>query len=61
MNTASNKLKHGQGLTVDGDTWRVLGVGATDEQGRTYVHLASTTRMQSQRNGARPIQCAMWL
>lgn len=50
----------GQTITVDGDTWRVVAVGRS-EGSSTYVHLASTTRGQQQRNGFRPAQVAGWL
>lgn len=45
----------------DGDLWRVLATGATDEHGRVYCQLASTTRARQQRNGANPIQIADWV
>ena len=61
MNSMTNKPTAGTTITHDGDTWRVLGVGVTREDGRTYCHLASTTRFIGQRNGQRPIQCAVWI
>lgn len=42
------------------DLWRVLAVGATREDGKVYLHLASLTREQRQRNGCRPVQMADW-
>lgn len=45
----------------DGDAWRIVGIGATNDEGRTYCHLASTTRAIEQRNGPRPIQKVDWL
>jgi len=39
----------------DGDTWNILSEGATRD-GKTYCHLASTTRFRQQRNGANPVQ-----
>ena len=45
----------------DGDTWRVLARGVTREDGKTFCHLASTTRSQQQRNGARPVQVNDWV
>lgn len=48
-------------VKADGDSWRVLSTGSTDEQGRTYCHLASLTRTNDQANGAAPIQCGLWL
>lgn len=41
----------------DGDTWNLLGTGATREDGKTYCHLASTTRTHR----GRPIQIADWI
>jgi hypothetical protein len=54
-------MKHGDLINLDGDTWTVVAVGATDEQGRVYLHLASTTRFIAQRNGKRPIQICDWV
>lgn len=48
-------------ITIDGDTWRVVGVGATDADGFIYMHLASTTRFRDQKNGRSPVQAADWL
>jgi hypothetical protein len=49
-------------LTInhDGDTWKVLGEGATRD-GKVYCHLASTTRGRQQRNGWYPIQMGDWI
>jgi hypothetical protein len=49
-------------LTIkhDGDTWRVLGEGAV-RNGKTYCHLASTTRGRMQSNGWRPVQIGDWI
>ena len=44
----------------DNDTWNILGQGATRD-GKTYCHLASTTRFRQQRNGANPIQMGEWI
>lgn len=44
----------------DNDTWIILGQGATRD-GKTYCHLASTTRFRQQRNGANPVQIADWI
>lgn len=43
-------------INWDNDTWRVLSTGTTDDYGRVYTHLASTTRFHEQRNGKSPIQ-----
>jgi hypothetical protein len=42
-------------IELDGDTWRVLGLGVRRE-GLVYAHLASTTRFRSQKNGSVPVQ-----
>lgn len=44
----------------DGDTWNILGEGATRD-GKTYCHLASTTRGRQQRNGWMPLQRGDWI
>ncbi len=50
-----------QKIAFDGDTWRIAGVGATREDGRTYCHLASETRGRQQKNGWSPLQIADWI
>lgn len=50
-----------QTIQHDGDAWRVLGTGRTREDGKTYVHLASTTRGRQQRNGWYPMQMMDWV
>lgn len=47
-------------IYIDGDTWRILGIGASRNQ-QTYLHLASTTRFQEQRNGRAPVQITDWV
>jgi hypothetical protein len=47
-------------IQIDGDTWRIIGEGATRD-GKTYCHLASTTRFRQQRNGRVPVQMADWV
>lgn len=44
----------------DGDTWNIVGEGATRD-GKTYCHLASTTRFRQQRNGKNPVQIGDWI
>ena len=44
----------------DGDTWRIVQVGAVRD-GKAYVHLASTTRFRQQRNGKCPVQVCDWI
>ncbi|MDR8093119.1 hypothetical protein KPB05_37315 [Burkholderia gladioli] len=44
----------------EGDVWRVVAEGATRD-GKTYFHLASTTRGRQQRNGWMPLQIGDWL
>lgn len=47
-------------LSLDGDTWKLLGTGAKRE-GATYCHLASITRFREQRNGRVPVQIGEWV
>ena len=47
-------------ITHDGDTWRVLSVGAF-QNGKVFCHLASTTRGTKQRNGMAPMQIGDWI
>lgn len=47
-------------INHDGDTWRILSKGATRD-GKTYCHLASTTRFQQQKNGKVPVQMGDWI
>lgn len=44
----------------DGDTWNVIAKGA-DRDGKTFCHLASTTRGCHQRNGFSPVQINDWI
>lgn len=46
--------------TADGETWKILGVGA-EEEGETCLHLASTTKGVQQKNGFRPAQIMVWV
>lgn len=48
------RIKH------DGDTWEILGEGAPRD-GKTYCHLASTTKFREQRNGRNPVQISDWI
>lgn len=45
----------------DGDVWRVLSTGSTREDGKTFAHLASTTRGSHQNNGFNPVQINDWI
>lgn len=45
----------------DGDTWRIVSEGKTREDGKTFCHLASTTRGRQQRNGFNPVQINDWV
>lgn len=47
-------------IKLDGDTWRVLSMGV-ERDGKTFCHLASTTRGQWQRNGFHPTQICDWI
>jgi hypothetical protein len=50
-----------QQIQHDGDNWNVLSAGVTREDGKTFCHLASTTRFVRQRNGQRPVQICDWV
>lgn len=54
-------FKLDQIIELDGDKWRVLGIGVTNDDGKTYLHLASTTRFRQQKNGKVPVQIGHWL
>lgn len=54
-------VRTGLKVTLDGDTWRILGAGAVREDGMTYYHLASETRGRHQRNGWVPVQICDWI
>jgi hypothetical protein len=46
----------------DGETWRVLNKGVSNEEaGTVFCHLASTTRGQQQKNGFYPAQICDWV
>jgi hypothetical protein len=47
-------------ITLDGDTWRVLSVGAF-LSGKVLCHLASVTKGTQQRNGFMPFQMTDWI
>jgi len=53
-------MKHGDTFEHGGKVWTVIGVGATNAAGQTYLHLASTTEFVEQRNGRRPVMQADW-
>ncbi len=55
-----NTFKHGDKITRDRDTWKVIGVGA-EENGRTFLHLASTTRGRQTKAGWYPVQSCVWV
>lgn len=44
----------------DGDTWHILGTGATRD-GKVYCNLNSTTRGRQQKNGWCPIGMCDWI
>lgn len=48
-------------INYDGDIWRVIGTGRTRDDGKTFCHLASTTRFRKQKNGDNPIQMCDWI
>ena len=47
-------------INHDGDTWKVLSVGA-HRDGKFYCHLLSTTRFYHQKNGKNPVQMGVWI
>lgn len=47
-------------ITQEGDTWRVIGIGAFRD-GKRYCLLASTTRSREQRNGQVWLQIGDWI
>lgn len=51
--------QHGDKVETDGDIWTVVNVGACRD-GKTYLHLMSTTRVFHQKNGKRFAQIADW-
>ncbi len=61
MTTNAKSYKYQDVIEHNGDVWTVLGVGCTREDGKTYLHLASTTRFVTQKNGKRPIQIGDWI
>ena len=46
-------------IKIDGQTWVVLNVGATDGD-RVYLHLRSTTQFRQAKNGKHWAQIADW-
>lgn len=63
MNTspAAIKIIFGSLVKIDSDTWKVIGVGVTRDDGAVYCHMASTTRFSQRRNGRCPVQACRWL
>lgn len=47
-------------IRLDGDTWRVIGLGR-EEDGKVFAHLSSITRFRQQRNGRCPTQIMDWI
>jgi len=45
----------GKVVSIDGDTWKILGVGVRKDD-KVFCHLASMTRGRQQRNGWYPLQ-----
>lgn len=49
-------------ITLDGQEWRVLSRGVTREDGKTFAHLASTTKVVcNAKNGKVPVQICDWV
>lgn len=59
--SAQQPENHMRQIQHDGDNWNILATGATREDGKTFCHLASTTRFVKQRNGQRPVQICDWV
>jgi len=47
-------------VELDGEKWRVLGVGI-ERPVMCLCHLASVSRVRQQRNGAMPVQRLGWI
>lgn len=47
-------------IKYDNDVWLVLAEGVSRD-GKTFCHLASTTRFRQQKNGAVPVQIGDWI
>jgi hypothetical protein len=54
-----NSMKHGDNISIDGEAWRVLSVGATCGE-RTYVHVAHPTKGKQGKAGFIPVQSCGW-
>lgn len=53
-------FKLGQIVEVDGERWRIVGLGI-EQDGLQYAHLANLKRFVQQRNGKNPIQICTWI
>ena len=55
--------RSGEIVEHDGKRWKVIGVGFTREDGRTYYRLVSAdpASMIRQKNGSRPRMVGVWL
>lgn len=60
LHRLTNRTRKMVTIQHDGDTWNILSEGATRD-GKTYCHLASTTRFRQQRNGKNPVQICDWI
>lgn len=47
-------------IDIDGETYRIIGRGAQNDEGHVYMHLASESRFVEQKNGRRPAQIVTW-
>lgn len=60
MQQERRMLKLEDRIELDGETWRIVGLGV-EQDGYRFVHLSSTTRFRQQRNGANPVQIMTWI
>lgn len=58
---AQDKGKPGLRIAHNGDTWRIIGTGIVREDGKTYCHLSSETRVRHHKNGCVPVQICDWI
>lgn len=52
-------MNHGDSIEIEGETWSIVAVGATDGD-RVFVHAKHGTRGTTQRNGFSPVQVCGW-
>lgn len=57
--TRTYLLQHGDLVTIDGDTWKIVGIGAKANE-RVYLHVAHTSRGTQGKAGFIPVQSCGW-